>query len=44
MKADRYRFDGTHPCALRALPCNGKQDDLDKEKILARTAANLEEM
>ena len=44
MKADRYRFDGSHPCDLRALPCDGKQDDLDKEKILAKTARNLEEM
>ena len=44
MKADRYRFDGSHPCNLRALPCDGKQDDLDKEKILAKTARNLEEM
>ena len=44
MKADRYRFDGPHPCDLRALPCDGKQDDLDKEKILAKTACNLEEM
>lgn len=44
MKADRYRFDGSHPCDLRARPCDGKQDDLDKEKILAKTACNLEEM
>ena len=44
MKADRYRFDGTQPCNLRDLPCDGKQDDLDKEKILAKTARNLEEM
>lgn len=44
MKADRYRFDGSHLCDLRALPCDGKQDDLDKEKILAKTACNLEEM
>ena len=44
MKADRYRFDGTQPCNLHDLPCDGKQDDLDKEKILAKTARNLEEM
>lgn len=44
MKADRYRFDGTHPCDLDTLPCNGKADNLDKEKILAKTARNLEEM
>ena len=44
MKADRYRFDGTSPCNLRALPCDGKRDDLDKEEILAKTARNLQEM
>ena len=44
MKADRYRFDGTHPCDLRALPCDGKRDDLDKQKILEKTARNLQEM
>ena len=44
MKADRYRFDGSRRCDLRALPCDGKQDNLDKEKILAKTARNLEEM
>lgn len=44
MKADCYRFDGTKACDLHALPCDGAQDGLNKEKILARTAANLEEM
>ena len=44
MKADRYRFDGTNRCDLRELPCNGKDDDLDKETILAKTAENLQEM
>ena len=44
MKADRYRFDGTHPCDLRALPCDGKRDDLNKEEIIAKTARNLQEM
>lgn len=44
MKADRYRFDGTNPCDLSALPCNGKRDDLNKEEILAKTARNLQQM
>ena len=44
MKADRYRFDGTHPCDLRVLPCDGKRDDLNKEEIIAKTARNLQEM
>lgn len=44
MKADRYRFDGTNRCDLRELPCNGKDDGLDKETILAKTAENLQEM
>ncbi len=44
MKADRYRFDGTKACNLRMLPCDGKRDKLDKETILARPAANLQQM
>lgn len=44
MKADRYRFDGSRRCDLRELPCDGKQDNLDKEQILAKTARNLQEM
>lgn len=44
MKADRYRFDGTKPCSLRELPCDSKRDDVDKERILEKTARNLQEM
>lgn len=44
MKADRYRFDGTHACDLKSLPCDSKRDGVDKEEILAKTARNLEEM
>lgn len=44
MKADKYRFDGSKPCKVRSLPCDGKQDDLNKEEILAKTAQNLEKM
>lgn len=44
MKADRYRFDGSKPCVLRKLPCDGKEDGIDKEAILAKTEENLKEM
>ena len=44
MKADRYLFDGSHPCALRKLPCDNKDDHVKKEDILAKTAENLEKM
>ena len=44
MKADRYLFDGSHPCALRKLPCDSKGDHVKKEDILAKTAENLEKM
>ena len=44
MKADRYLFDGSHPCALRRLPCDSKDDHVKKEDILAKTAENLEKM
>ena len=30
MKADRYLFDGSHPCALRKLPCDSKDDHVKK--------------
>ena len=33
MKADRYLFDGSHPCALRKLPCDNKDDHVKKEDI-----------
>ena len=44
MKADRYLFDDSHPCALRKLPCDSKDDHVKKEDILAKTAENLEKM
>ena len=44
MKADRYLFDGSHPCALRKLPCDSNDDHVKKEDILAKTAENLEKM
>ena len=44
MKADRYLFDGSHPCALRKLPCDSKDAHVKKEDILAKTAENLEKM
>lgn len=44
MKADHYLFDGSHPCALRKLPCDSKDDHVKKEDILAKTAENLEKM
>ena len=42
MKADRYLFDGSHPCALRKLPCYSKDDHIKKEDILSKTAENLD--
>ena len=44
MKADRYLFDGSHPCALRKLPCDSNDDHVKKEDLLAKTAENLEKM
>lgn len=44
MKADKYLFDGDKKCKLRSLPCDGDKDDLNKEKILAKTAENIEKM
>ena len=44
MNTDRYLFDGSHPCALRKLPCDSKDDHIKKEDILAKTAENLEKM
>ena len=36
MNADRYLFDGSHPCALRKLPCDSKDDHVKKEDILPK--------
>lgn len=44
MKADKYLFDGTKPCKLGDLPCNSKDDKVNKEAILAKTAKNIEKM
>ena len=44
MKADAYRFDGSEKCRLDKLPTNSKADGVDKEKILAKTAENLQKM
>lgn len=44
MKADQYRFDGTRRCDLKAMPCDGKGENLNKEQILAKTARNLQQM
>ena len=44
MKADSYRFDGSGKCRLDKLATNSKADGIDKEKILAMTAENLQKM
>ena len=44
MKADSYRFDGSGKCRLDKLATNSKADGVDKEKILAKTAENLQKM
>ena len=44
MKADAYRFDGSEKCRLDKLPTNSKADGVDKEKVLAKTAENLQKM
>ena len=44
MKADSYRFDGSGKCRLDKLATNSKADGIDKEKILAITAENLQKM
>lgn len=44
MKADSYRFDGSGKCRLDKLATDSKADGVDKEKILAKTAENLQKM
>ena len=44
MKADSYRFDGSEKCRLDKLATNSKTDGVDKEKILTKTAENLQKM
>lgn len=41
MSLKDYRFDGSKKLDLKKLPTDSKHDDVDKEKILAKTAANL---
>ena len=37
-KLDQYCFDGTNSLSLKKLPTDSKKDQVDKEKILAKTA------
>ncbi len=41
---EKYRFDGSKKLNISKLPTNSKQDDVDKEKILARTEKNQEKI
>lgn len=36
-KLDQYCFDGTNSLSLKKLPTDSKKDQVDKEKILAKT-------
>ena len=44
MHAEDFRYDGSRPCRLRELCCDGGDIRDQKAKLLARTAANLAEM
>lgn len=44
MKADHYRFDGSHPCEIRSLPTDAGEADEEKAVILRKTEENLEKM
>lgn len=44
MKAEKYRFDGLQPCVLRRLPCDSREDDVEKADILEKTEQNLQRM
>ncbi|MDD6319656.1 MAG: polyphosphate kinase 2 family protein [Oscillospiraceae bacterium] len=44
MKAEKYRFDGSQPCVLRRLPCDSREDDVEKADILEKTEQNLQRM
>ena len=39
-KLDQYCFDGTNALSLKKLPTDSKKDQVDKEKILAKTEKN----
>lgn len=41
-KLDQYCFDGTNALSLKKLPTDSKKDQVDKEKILAKTEKNQE--
>ena len=41
-KLDQYCFDGTDVLSLKKLPTDSKKDQVDKEKILAKTEKNHE--
>jgi len=44
MKTKKYLFDGSNKCQLNDIPTNSKEDDVDKESILAETEKNLEKI
>lgn len=41
---ERYYFDGSKKLNLKKLPTDSKQDDVEKEKILKKTAENQEKI
>ena len=43
-KLDQYCFDGTNALSLKKLPTDSKKDQVDKEKILAKTEKNQEKL
>ena len=43
-KLDQYCFDGTNSLSLKKLPTDSKKDQVDKEKILAKTEKNQEKI
>lgn len=43
-KLDQYCFDGTNVLSLKKLPTDSKKDQVDKEKILAKTEKNQEKI
>ena len=43
-KLDQYCFDGTDVLSLKKLPTDSKKDQVDKEKILAKTEKNHEKI
>ena len=43
-KLDQYCFDGTNALSLKKLPTDSKKDQVDKERILAKTEKNQEKI